>query len=144
MARRPEYRRLGKRGRICDWPKSAQSPEEVAEMVRYEGNQKHESYHRRSAGREGRWEIAQCDRYTPEDWPKLEDVLRMAIKAQCIQQFRGGFPSRAWAYINDCLHEARLTEQEQGLYHGFPIDDPTGYPEPADLLEERAPHVNIP
>ena len=39
---------------------------------------------------------------------------------------RGGFPSRAWVWINGVLHEAHLTGN--GEYHGFPLDDPKQYP----------------
>ena len=40
----------------------------------------------------------------------------------CVSRdFRGIFPSRAWAFVNGILHEARLTNEVSGEYHGFPI-----------------------
>jgi hypothetical protein len=75
----------------------------------------------------------------------LQRVLRRAINAGCVDvEFRGDFPSRAWAFINDTLHEARLTNQQTGEYHGFPIDYEEQYPlDPHDILR-TAPRVQIP
>jgi hypothetical protein len=69
--------------------------------------------------------------------------LQRGIEAGYVSEFDGRFPDRVWVWINNVLHEARLTNRELGDYHGFPIDDPCQYPEPAELLEE-APRVQIP
>jgi hypothetical protein len=86
---------------------------------------------------------AKCDEYAAEQWPRLVDVLRQAIRAGCVSDFRGTFPERVWAWINGVLQEARLTNQSTGEYHGFPVNDPRQYPEPLDRLK-AAPHVEIP
>jgi len=86
---------------------------------------------------------AKCDQYAEEQWPRLLDVLRRAILAGCVSSFRGAFPERAWAWINGVLHEARLTNEGTGEYHGFPVNDKRQYPEPIDALE-AAPRVEIP
>ena len=60
-----------------------------------------------------------------------------------MDEFRGDFPSRAWVYINGVLHEARLTNQAIGEYHGFPLEYDEQFPEdPHDLLR-NAPRVDI-
>lgn len=71
----------------------------------------------------------------------LQGALRKAIRAGCVGEFRGAFPYRVWVWINDVLHEARLTDQVTGAYHGFPVNDPSSFP---DRLLEAAPHVEIP
>jgi hypothetical protein len=71
----------------------------------------------------------------------LLNALQQAIRARCVGSFRGAFPSRVWVWINGVLHEARLGGQ--GDYHGFPLNDPLQYPEPASRLED-APRVEIP
>jgi hypothetical protein len=66
----------------------------------------------------------------------LEDVLRKAILSDCVgRDFRGDFPSRAWAYINGKLYEARYGGAD-GEYHGFPIESPQGIPRDQDDLSE--------
>jgi hypothetical protein len=144
MAKRPEFKRGIKTGRIIDWPAEADSPEEVAERVTYTGNRLHKT-HPTPAGSPAwrQWaDKAKCDIYGEEQWPLLLNALQEAIRARCVGgPFTGGFPSRAWVWINEVLHEARLTGN--GDYHGFPLDDPRHYPEPTDLLE-NAPRVHIP
>ncbi len=86
---------------------------------------------------------AKCDQYAEEHWPRLLDVLRRAIRARCVSDFRGAFPDRVWAWINGVLHEARLTNEGTGDYHGFPIIDLRQYPEPIDRIEAE-PRVDLP
>jgi hypothetical protein len=141
MARRPTFQRGIKRGRICDWPDGVGTPDEVAARVTYTGNTIHKTYPSPAGPPARRADEAKCDVYDVADWPRLLDALRQAIRARCVGSFRGGFPSRAWVWINGILHEARLTGA--GDYHGFPINDPRQYPEPEKRLED-APRVEIP
>jgi hypothetical protein len=141
MARRPRFQRSIKRGRICDWPDGMGTPDEVAARVTYTGNPIHKSYPSPAGPPALRADEAKCDVYDPADWPRLLEVLRQAIRAGCVGEFRGSFPSRAWGWINGVLHEARLTGGSD--YHGFPVNDPRQYPEPVDRLE-NAPRVEIP
>lgn len=140
---RPEFRRKIKVGHIADWPHAADTPDVVAARVRYEGNAEHKTYHSPAGPPALHADKAKCDEFARADWPRLQEALRRAIESECVAHFRGDFPSRAWVWINDVLHEARLTSEEQGTYHGFPIDDPRQYPGPEHALE-RAPHVTIP
>src|SRR5438876_11056052 len=141
MAKRPRFQRGIKRGRICDWPESAATPEEVAARVSYTGHPIHKTYPSPAGPPAWRADEAKCDSYESHAWPMLLDALRQAIRARCVGNFRGDFPSRAWVWINGVLHEARLTGN--GDYHGFPVNDPRQYPEPQARLEE-APRVEIP
>ena len=77
-----------------------------------------------------------------EHWPRL----LVALGAQSARVTVSGFVARFpfdWVWINDVLHEARLTNEGTGDYHGFPINDPRQYPEPLDRVE-AAPRVEIP
>lgn len=144
MAKRPQFHKHGiKKGQICDWPPEMRPPEEVASQATYVGNPIHKSYPSPAGPPALKADEQKCDQYDIQDWPQLTEVLRRAILAHCIGTFRGEFPSRAWAWINGVLHEARLTGQGQGEYHGFPLDDIRQYPEPLERLE-RAPRVDIP
>jgi hypothetical protein len=141
MAKRPKFHRGIKRGRICDWPEGVGTPDEVAARVTYTGNPIHKTYPSPAGPPALRADEAKCDVYAAAVWPRLLDALRQAIRAGCVGQFRGAFPSRAWVWINGVLHEARLTGD--GDYHGFPVNDRRQYPEPEDRLE-NAPRVEIP
>ena len=143
MARRPSYQHGIKRVKICDWPEGADPPEEVAARVTYTGNPKHKTYPSPAGPPAKRSDAAKCDKYTPDNWPRLLMALRQGTRATCVGAFRGNFPFRAWVWINGVLHEARLTNEATGDYHGFPINDPSQYPEPLDRVE-AAPRVEIP
>jgi hypothetical protein len=145
MARRPKHRRRGiKRGRICDWPADAEPANVIADKVSYTGSALHKTYPSPAGPPAKRSDKAKCDVYEMADWPRLLEALREAIRFGCVGEFRGGFPSRVWVWINDVLHEAkfRLSDEVQGDYHGFPVNDARNYPSPADRLE-NAPRVNI-
>src|SRR5580658_10671077 len=123
MPKRPTYKHGIKVGRICNWPENANAPEMVAELATYKGNAIHKSYDSPAGPAALMADEAKCDYFHAREWPRLQAALRQAITDGCVAQFRGNFPSRAWVWINGVLHEARLTEQEQGEYHGFPIYD---------------------
>jgi len=141
MARRPKFQRTISRGRICAWPDGALTPEEVAARVTYTGSALHKTYPSPAGPPALRADEAKCDVYEEAAWPRLLDALRQSIRARCVGEFRGDFPSRVWVWINGVLHEARLTGQ--GDYHGFTLDDPSQYPRPETLLENAA-RVEIP
>ena len=81
---------------------------------------------------------AKCARFARTEWHRLQEVLRQAISASCVDgEFRGDFPARAWAFINDVLHEARLSNRGNGEYHGFPLEYQEQWPDdPNDLLRQ--------
>lgn len=141
--KRPKFEHGIKRGTIRDWPEDADKPEVVARRVTYTGSALHKNYPSPAGPPALRADKVKCDFYPAAQWPLLLKGLREAIQAGFVGDFRGGFPFRAWLWINGVLHEARLTNEATGDYHGFPINDPRQYPEPMDRLE-GAPHVEIP
>lgn len=143
--KRPAYREPKhdiKPGHIVDWPADAPAPADVASCVKYAGNAEHKTYLSQAGPPAYKWDKSKCDRFEPETWPLLEQALRDAIKAGCIARFNGDFPSRAWAYVNGVLHEARLHNFMLGECHAFPINDTIQFPTPIDRLQ-NAPHVTI-
>lgn len=91
-----------------------------------------------------RADASKCETFPEEQWHRLEEVLREAIRSSCVDEdFRGDFPARVWAYINGVLYEARYGGAN-GEYHGFPIRSKHGFPrDPSDLLK-GLPNVEIP
>jgi hypothetical protein len=142
MPRRPQYQRGIKRGRIIDWPDGVGTPNQVADRVTYTGNAVHKTYPSPAGAPAHRADKAKCGRYSAEQWPRLLEALQAAIRAGCVSDFRGAFPERAWVWINDILHEARLTNEGTGDYHGFPVNDSRQFPEPINRVE-AAPRVQI-
>ena len=143
MARRPQFQRRIKRGQFCDWPSGAGTPAEIAARVTYAGSPLHKTYPSPAGSPAFRADEAKCDEYPTELWPMLREALQAAIRSGCVGEFRGMFPQRAWIWINDVLHESRLTNAGSGDYHGFPIDDSRQYPVPVDRLEAVS-RVQIP
>lgn len=140
MSTRPSFRRKDKPRRIGNWPEGVDAARKVSARVNFACNTEHKSYPSAAGTPALHSDKAKCDKYERRDIPKLREALRKAIEAECVgEEFRGGYPARAWVWISEVLHEAKLYQQEQGEYHGFPIDDPSQYPEPEKLLKERAP-----
>jgi hypothetical protein len=143
MSRRPQTHRGIRQGKIEPWPETAPEPDQLAQRVTYTGNPEHKTYRSPAGPPTPRADKAKCDQYAAERWPELLDALRLAIRAQSVSAFDDhGFPRRAWVWINDVLHEARLTNSATGDYHGFPIDDPLQYPAPPNALN-LVPRVHI-
>ena len=134
-----------KRGEVAAWPSDAATADSVASRVSYQPNGKHKAY----ASPEGRWtyirsSASKCDKIPEEAWPMLTELLRTAIEKECVSRnFRGGFPARAWAYLNGKLHEARLDNQGMGTYHAFPLEYEEQFPRDPDNLLSDAPRMDI-
>lgn len=143
MPRKPSHQHGIKPGQIVDWPDNAPDPELVASMVRFTGSTIHKTYPSPAGLPALRADKAKCDQYRTEDWVRLQAALRQGIRDRCVGAFRGQFPTRVWVWINEILHEARLTNEMTGEYHGFPINDAQQYPTPLDRVK-AAPRVQIP
>src|SRR5262245_60910545 len=115
MLKKPGHQQHGiSRGRIVGWPVAAPRPEDVAALATFNGDNEHKTYDSPAGPPALKCDKAKCDQYEVSQWSNLQSVLRDAIMSGCVGPFRGDFPYRAWAYINGVLHEARLTNQEQG------------------------------
>lgn len=149
MGRRPRYQRQPddfKPGSIAPWPFGKPPPESVAQRARYVASGEHKDY----PSSDGLWTVvpkadkAKCARFARTEWHRLKEVLRQAISASCVHaEFRGDFPARAWAFINDVLHEARLSNRGNGEYHGFPLEYQEQWPDDPNDLLRNAPRASI-
>ena len=149
MARRPRHQRRSReirRGAIAPWTVDADEPRRVASRATYRASGEHKDH---PPPIEGLWTVsprsdkAKCERIGREDWPRVLETLRAAIEAGCVGEFRGGFPSRVWAFVNGVLHEARLTNELNGEYHAFPLNYPEQHPDDPDDRLRTAPRVEI-
>ncbi|MGL5096323.1 MAG: hypothetical protein ACRDD1_12080, partial [Planctomycetia bacterium] len=124
---------------IQKWPDDVETREEVASQAKYTGSALHKTYPSPAGPPALHSDKVKCDHFAQEDWPRLLEALQAGIRFG----FVGGFPERVWVWINDVLHEARLSNKGMGDYHGFPVNDERQYPVPRKLLEE-APRFEIP
>ncbi|MCB9739737.1 MAG: hypothetical protein H6747_10755 [Deltaproteobacteria bacterium] len=131
-------------GKIGLWPQTAPRPEAVAERASYVPSGAHKNYPAPGWNYNPRTDATKCRVIAKENWPKIVNGLRAAIRAEVVDDhFRGDFPSRAWLYIDGVLHEMRLSNQVTGEYHGFPLDDPAHFPnDPHDRLK-LAPRIAL-
>jgi hypothetical protein len=67
----------------------------------------------------------------PPNWTNLEAtrVLRQAIiEGRVSMIWEHGYPRHVWHLDGDVLYEARLTNSENGEYHGYPLEDQWQWP----------------
>lgn len=145
MVARPNFRRAKdfKRGVLAGFPPAADL-KDLAPRVRYLPDGKHKSYP------DAAWSFVpdsdgtRCQRIAPDAWPKLNAALHDAFITGSVDTSRRGlFPSRAWAYVNGVLHEARLSNQDTGEYHGFPLDYEEHFPHDPDERLPFAPRIDL-
>src|SRR5262245_48426822 len=93
----------------------------LAERVAYVGSSEHKSFPSFAGSANLRADASKCD-------PKLADVdeltgwLRDAIRAGDVGDlWEGDFPRYAWCRRSGVVYEARLVNQEQGQYKGYPL-----------------------
>ena len=105
----------------------------LASRVRYVGNGKHKTQPP-PAQLKGAWtpvwsddgQTERCDGFNVDEWTAIEELLQQAVSRGFIAadkdgkpELREGMPTRAWAFVDDVLHEARLTGGS--TYHAFPL-----------------------
>lgn len=148
MAARPQHRRAQdfKPGRVSGWPADAGEAAIVASRASYVPDGKHKDY----PAPGGEWtyfrnsEGSKCPPIARDRWHELHTALRAAIRAGVVGgEFRGDFPARVWIYIGARLCEARLSNQETGQYHGFPLDYEEHHPSDPHALLELAPRITL-
>jgi len=150
MTRPPRYQRPAhdfKPGRVAVRGGDHPHPDEIAKIVTYVGSGKHKDY----PAPHGEWTPvhrpggALCAHFAEAAWPRLLEALREAIRCECVQwEADKRFPSRVWAFINGTLHEARITNQGTGEYHGFPLECESQIPDDPHGHLRNAPRVEIP
>lgn len=93
----------------------------LADRATYVGSGEHKSFPSFAGDARLRADASKCD-------PKLADVnqltswLRDAIRAGKVGElWEGDFPRNAWCRQDGVLYEARLVNQEQGQYKGYPL-----------------------
>lgn len=135
-----------KPGIVVPWPDNKPPARDVSDRVTYIPSGEHKDY----PSPDGRWTFdnrsdkAKCARLPEDQWPFVLAALRRAIRAAGVnQEFRGDYPSRVWARINGVLHEARLSNQQTGDYHAFPLEYPEQFPVDRHDLLRLAPVVTL-
>jgi hypothetical protein len=100
----------------------------IITRVRYTGS----AYHRSPGSKAG--PIAKRAGLTSKCPPTWTNALATAALKLAITEVRvscfweGGFPRYVWHLEGDVLYEARLTNRENGEYHGYPLEDRWQWP----------------
>lgn len=107
---------------ITPWPDDKPDPENVAERAVYVGSAEHKSYPSPAGHPALRSDASRCDpRYT--NFEEITAVVREAIHRECTSAvFEGDFPKYVWGWLDGQLYEARLVNQDQGWYKGYPLE----------------------
>ncbi len=100
--------------------------ESLARAARYVGN----PGHKRNPGDFGltppshpRPNKSLCDPTGIFSRSEAQDLLKKGIQKGCISvQEAGGWPRIVWAVADGIVLEARLDNEAQGTYHGYPLD----------------------
>jgi len=101
----------------------------IITIVRYTGS----SYHRSPGSKAGPVATrAGLTSRCPPSWSnaKATEALRLAVSEARVSCFweGAGFPRYVWYLDGDVLYEARLTNRENGEYHGYPLEDRWQWP----------------
>jgi len=95
----------------------------VAAQVRYVGSAEHKSYPSSAGPPKLRADASKCDPMLA-DFTTLTDWLRDALRrSQFGTLWEGGFPRYAWYRVGEVCYEARLMNQAQGEYKGYPLEE---------------------
>jgi hypothetical protein len=101
----------------------------IITRVHYTGS----PYHRSAGSRAGTIaKRAGLSSRCPPTWTNAgaTEALRLAISEVRVSCFweGAGFPRYVWYLDGDVLYEARLTNRENGEYHGYPLEDRWQWP----------------
>lgn len=100
----------------------------IITIVRYTGS----PYHRSPGSKAGPTaKRAGVTSKCPPTWTNAsatEALRRSIFEARVSQYWEGGFPRYVWYLDGDVLYEARLTNQGNGEYHGYPLEDRWQWP----------------
>ena len=101
----------------------------IITRVRYTGS----PYHRSPGSKAGAIvKRAGLTSKCPPTWTNAAatEALRLAIREVRVSCFweGAGFPRYVWHLEGDVLYEARLTNRDNGEYHGYPLEDKWQWP----------------
>lgn len=97
----------------------------VAAKARYEGN----PYHKLGpGGKKRRYPPAsECDKSWTEE--QATEYLRKSICFGLVSDnWSSDFPRYVWCKIGPVVYEAKLTNETQGVYHGYPLNSRDEWP----------------
>lgn len=101
---------------------------QIITIVRYTGS----PYHRSPGSKAGpSVKRAGLTSRCPPSWTNASatEALRRSVSEVLVSQYwEGGFPRFVWYLDGDVLYEARLTNQGNGEYHGYPLEDRWQWP----------------
>lgn len=101
----------------------------LAQHVTYIGSAEHKDTPSFAGPPRPRADASICDQSLAKAQAEITEWLRQAIQqGQTSAYLEGGYPRYAWYKVNDTLYEARLVNQEQGAYKGYPLN-PSEWPE---------------
>lgn len=132
-----------RQGEITGWPHAGD--EALVTQVHYQADGKHKSYASPCWGQVGRAEGPRCPVFPGEAWPNIREALQAAMRAGVVQydEARGPFPTRAWAFINGKLYEAKQSNKTSGMFHGFPLEYRAHFPRDPEGRLANAPRIEI-
>lgn len=95
--------------------------DDLAGRVRYVGSTEHKDFPSFAGIPRLRADASICPREI-RDQAMVEDWLRSAIRRGAVsKRFNGGFPRYIWYRSGDTVFEARLVNQGDGSYKGYPL-----------------------
>ena len=128
-----------KRRKIGDWPETADSPEALAEQVRYLGSPEHKSHPSPVGPPRLRSDATPCEVERTRDVGGNTEALREGIRRGCVSGvFEGGFPKYVWTWIGDELYEARHINGPRGTCKGYRLEKVDRPVDPKGRLEWKA------
>lgn len=125
--KRPAYKRPNK-GRIAS--ADGVNYTVLARQVKYEGSPKHK-VRKATAPLEG--DPAKCPpKITPE---QANTWLKQAVRKGAVNHTPGAvFPRSIWVKKNGTVYMGRITNADQGTYHGYPLWNELQWPDGIDEL----------
>ncbi len=119
-----------KRRKIGKWPDNADSPEDLADRVKYVGSPEHKDHPSPAGPPHLRSDATPCEVQMTHDVARNTEALREGIRRRCVSPvFEGGYPKYVWSWVDGSLYEARHINGPQGTYKGYRLE---GFEKPLD------------
>ena len=113
-----------KRRKIGGWPEDADSPDDLAERVKYVGSPEHKDHPSPAGPPRLRSDATPCEEIMTRDVDRNTQALQEGIRRRCVSPvFEGGYPKYVWTWMDGVLYEARHINGPQGTYKGYRLED---------------------